>query len=76
MSTRKSVPISAVAVGDKLIAGEHHTCLAFGQICEVKLSCDGSLYVECAKGIHILDGQIGCRALGEDPETYVGFSNQ
>lgn len=68
---RPTVPISAVKQGDMLEADACFPCLAPRELCKVKTDPDGQLYVECDRGKHYLDGQIGVR---DGAKVYVGMS--
>lgn len=69
MTDRFRVKIGDVTDGTRLMADDHFSCIPEHEIVTVRTTkVDGTrkLFVRCADGQHLLDGQ-------EDGDEYVGF---
>jgi len=64
---REYAKLSALAPGHTVEVDEGFTCIAPGVLCTVFGGENGELFLQCADGKHLLDGQ-----LGEDGDTLIG----
>ena len=68
LNGRPWATVAKTKEGSKVEVDGDFTCIRKGEVREVHTHKDGGLYIQCAEGTHLLDGQ-----LSEDKTHYVGL---